>query len=339
MAALTGKSGIKSGDGDRLRTFGIPVLTTTSDIARAIGIREDELCRLADPAIDHYTRFRIAKRRGGHRIISFPHPPLRNAQRWLLEAVLGVLAVEDAAVGFRVGRSIVDNATPHAGRGVVVNFDLKDFFPSIGFRRVKMLFLSLGYGETVATTLALLSTECPSTPEAPPSARALNDINERRLPQGGCTSPAISNLIARNLDLRLTSIATSLGFRYTRYADDLTFSHESEHASVRELIAHARRAVEEEEFTLNPQKTRVMRRHRRQVVTGLVVNEMPRVSRTDIRRFRSVLHHCEVNETERVTDGTLNYARGYLAYVRMVSPIQAEQICRRYPWLLSPQMR
>ena len=89
------------------------------------------------------------------------------AQRWVLENLLVRLAPEPHAHGFVAQRSIVTNAAPHVGRAVVVNMDLRDFFPSVTFRRVKGLFHRVGYSEQVATVLALLCTEPPRV-AAPP---------------------------------------------------------------------------------------------------------------------------------------------------------------------------
>src|SRR5690606_3927693 len=95
-------------------------------------------------AVVHYHRYEIAKKTGGLRSISAPKPALAKAQRWILENILGRLSVETEAHGFVGGRSIVTNAQPRTEREIVINLDLKDFFPSFTFRRVKGLFVSLG---------------------------------------------------------------------------------------------------------------------------------------------------------------------------------------------------
>ena len=92
-------------------------------------------------------------------IISAPLPRLKAAQHWVLKNVLEKLPVHEAAHGFRAGRSIVSNARPHVGAAVVVNLDLKDFFPTVVYPRVKGFFVKLGYSEATATALALLCTE------------------------------------------------------------------------------------------------------------------------------------------------------------------------------------
>src|SRR5207237_9566311 len=190
---------------------------------------------------------------------SAPKPALAQAQRWVFEHILSKLEVEPPAHGFVRGRSIVSNAAPHVGKAVVVNLDLKEFFPSITFRRVKGLFQAFGYSEHVATVLALLCTE-------PPRVQAELDgkvyhvaLGDRVLPQGACTSPAITNALCRRLDRRLRGLAARHGFAYTRYADDLTFSGDNTTA-VGKLLKSVRGIVQAEGFTEHPRKTRVMRR-------------------------------------------------------------------------------
>ena len=93
------------------------------------------------------------------------------------------------AHGFVEKRSTVTNARPHVGKDVVVNLDLKDFFPSITFPRVRGLFESLGYSPAVATLLALLTTEAPRVQVLHDGTPFWVAAGERALPQGACTSP------------------------------------------------------------------------------------------------------------------------------------------------------
>ena len=141
-------------------------------------------------------------------------------QRQLLDELLAKLPVHDAAHGFVPGRSTVTNAEPHVGAALVVKLDLLNFFPSIHYQRVAGLFRHYGYDEEVADLLAALTTHRPRLADgtvAWPGA----------LPQGAPTSPALANLVCRRLDARLSGLARRSGARYTRYADDLTFSFEA----------------------------------------------------------------------------------------------------------------
>jgi retron-type reverse transcriptase len=315
---------------DRLGARDLPVLSRPEEIAAAMGI---ELARLRwltfhrrTVSLVHYHRYFIAKKTGGVRHISAPKPALARAQEWVLREILQRVQPEPEAHGFVRARSIRTNALAHVGRTVVVNLDLKDFFPSVGFRRVKGLFARLGYSESVATVLALLCTEPPRV-EAELDGRVYHvALGERVLPQGACTSPAITNCVCRRLDRRLRGLARSMGFAYTRYADDLTFSGDDPER-LAALLGAVRRIVGEEGFAENRDKTRVMRRGRRQEVTGLTVNDRVGLSRRERRRLRAVLHNVARNGLAAENRGEhprfREYLRGMVAYVCMVDPDNA----------------
>lgn len=332
----------EGGDPARVAGLGLPWFATPSELAAAMGIATGELAWLTyhrkASAVDHYVRFTIPKKGGGLRTLSAPKTRMRAAQRWLLDAIVARIEPAPAALAFRPGTSTVLNARVHAGGAVVVRLDIEDFFPSITFRRVKGLFESFGYNEGIASIFALLATEAPRVAVTLDGQTRHVALGERRLPQGACTSPALTNVLCRRLDRRLTGIARLLGFAYTRYADDMIFSSPDPDAPVGRLLHGARRVIDEEGFRVHETKTRVMRRGGRQAVTGIVVNGgTPRLARRDLRRFRAFLHGCATRGLaamgERIGGDARAYARGYLAYVRMVNPAQAERIVRDHPWL------
>ncbi len=209
-----------------------------------------------------------------------------------------------AAHGFVQGRSILSNAAPHVGRDVVVNFDLKDFYPSLTWKRVRGKFRGLGYSEAVATVLALICTE-PDVDEIELDGQRLYaKRGPRRLPQGAPASPALTNLICLRLDRRLCGLAAKLGFTYTRYAGGMTFPASGEAAKkTGALLKFVAEIVTAGGFTVHPDKTRVMRSHRRQEVTGLTVNERIAVPRDTLRRFRALLHRIETTGPEGIVAG------------------------------------
>ncbi len=213
-------------------------METAAQIAAAIGITVGELRFLAfarkTSQKTHYIRFQIPKKVGGTRLISAPMPRLKRAQRWILDHVLNKVPLHEAAHGFVVDRvvdrSIVTNARPHVGANVVINIDLKEFFPTFTFRRIKGTFEGLGYGEEAATIFALLTSE-PEVDEVELDGLSYFVARgARKLPQGSPASPGITNIVCRRLDARLQGMAKSAGFVYTRYADDLTFSAKTKEA-------------------------------------------------------------------------------------------------------------
>lgn len=323
----------QQGDSSKLAINNVPPIATAEDLAKAMNITVGELRFLSFhrtvSRISHYKRFYIPKKTGGKRLISTPMPRLKTAQHWILENILSKVPVKDVAHGFVKSRSIVTNATPHLKAEVVINIDMKDFFPSITYPRVKGVFQSLGYSEQVATVMALMCTE-PECDEI-----ELDGITyyaagtERLLPQGAPTSPAITNIICRKLDARLNGIAKKMAFTYTRYADDLTFSASGEPTSrVKTLMGFIKKVVREEKLTIHPDKIRVLRKGACKEVTGLVVNDKLSIKAKDLDKFRALLYQIEkTGVAGKHWNGSKNLLasiRGYANFINMVDPVKAK---------------
>ncbi|MFK7907250.1 MAG: hypothetical protein AB8B69_19085, partial [Chitinophagales bacterium] len=103
------------------------------------------------------------------------------------------------------------------------------------------------------------------------------------------------------------------------------------------LLKCTQEIIEQEGFIIHPDKTAVMRSHRRQAVTGIVVNETMNVSRRDLRKFRSFLHHYEQEGAEAMSEkigkDATQYAKGYWAFVNMVNEEKAGKILEKHGWL------
>ncbi len=317
------------GNEERLQSYSLPLCNTSEQIAAAMGISIGKLRFLAfdrkTSTVSHYIRFKIPKKTGGERLISAPLPSLKQAQHWILENIVQKLEVHEASHGFRRDRSIVTNATPHVRADVIINFDLKDFFPSISYKRIKGLFQSFGYSEAAATVFGLLCSASVVEEVELDGKTYYVGLDERHLPQGSPASPAITNIICRRLDRRLTAMAENLGFTYTRYADDLTFSASGD--SMRHICNILKRAesiVTHEGFTINQQKTRILRKSRQQEVTGVVVNNKPNVSKKTLKQFRATLYQIEKDGLEDKHWGNspnvIAAISGFANFVAMVNP-------------------
>lgn len=333
--------GVSAGLADRrseieaLIQAGLPVLSTPADVARAMNLSISSLrwlCFHAETAErTHYVSFEVPKKTGGTRRLSAPHARMRAAQSWIAEHVLAQVSPEHDAHGFVTGKSIVTNATPHVGKDVVINVDLVDFFPSIAFVRVRGIFESLGYSPAVATIFALLTTESPRRRVEYDGKTYFAAVAERSLPQGACTSPALSNLVARKLDRRLRGMCKKHGVTYTRYADDLTFSMEpGRREDIGMLLARIRHIVEDEGFRVHPKKVRVQRSGGRQAVTGIIVNHGLAAPREDVRRLRAILHAAKKTGLAAQSRGEhtdfVAHVRGKIAYVQMIDPKRGAQL-------------
>ena len=303
----------------------LPPLDTPQQLAEAMGLTVPQLRwlvyhREAATRV-HYYRFTIPKRGGGERPIWAPLPKLKAAQQWVRVNVVEKLLVHGSAHGFLAGRSTLTNAAVHRNPKVVLKMDLKDFFPTVTFPRVKGVFRRAGYREQVATLLALLCTEAPREVVELDGQTYYVSLGPRCLPQGAPTSPALTNTLCLRLDRRLTGLAKRLGYRYTRYADDLTFSLPAGHEGkprLGALMGLVRRVVEAEGFHVHPEKTRVHRSGGRQQVTGLVVNGdgKPRVPRKLRRQMRAALHNLKQGKPLKEGE-TLARLAGYAAYIHM----------------------
>ncbi len=322
---------------EKLQQAGLPVLATPADVARALEISIPRLRWLAfhneSSTVSHYVRFTVPKKSGGTRELASPHRSLAKAQQWVRRNILEKLPLHDAAHGFVRGRGTRTNAAPHVGKAVVVNCDLKDFFPTITFPRVEGLFRGLGYSPAAATVLALLCTDCPRKAVQYDGREWHVAAGPRALPQGACTSPALSNRAARRLDARLAGIARKLEWTYTRYADDLTFSADPPAAGkIGYLLARVRHIAADEGFQVNEAKTRVLRRAAAQSVTGIVVNTRPGVPRRMARALRAMLHRAGKQGLAAASPpGDAQFlarVRGRVAYVSMVNPQQGEPLRR-----------
>ena len=273
----------------------LPDLPAMGDIAKWLNLELPQLewfadiggrnVRADDERLRHYVFKWVAKRSGGFRLLEIPKSRLRALQRRLLHELIEYVPPHESAHGFRARHSCVTNAEQHVGRQVVVRLDLQDFFVSVSALRISALFRTLGYPEGAARVLTGLCTN--QVPFRVLDARdpAKYDFEQPRpdwltrkrfqsphLPQGAPTSPALANLCAFNLDLRLQAAAESLDARYTRYADDLVFSGGRQfERGARRFISLVGAIALEEGFSINFHKTRIMSRGSCQKVNGIEI--------------------------------------------------------------------
>lgn len=283
--------------------------TTFDECATALGLTPGELSWFADTRgwnrrapgpLRHYRYRWIPTAAGGIRLLEAPKPRLAELQRRIVRHVLAALPVHEVAHGFRRGRSAMSCAAPHSGRDLVVRMDLEGFFPTVSARRISSLLRLAGYPDAVAAALAgmlttaapvdVLAAAPPGQPD-PPRTRLLNNLAATHLPQGAPSSPAVANAVTHHLDRRLAGLAASLGARYTRYADDLTFSGDAG-LPLHRLLPGVRQIVRYEGFRIRESKTSITPAHQRQRVAGLVVNARPAVARGDYDVLRALLHNC-----------------------------------------------
>jgi hypothetical protein len=206
-------------------------------------------------------------------------------------------------------------------------------------RRVKGLLRRAGLGEQVATLMALLSTESPREEVEREGKTYYVAVAPRSLPQGAPTSPSITNALCMRLDCRLSGLARKLGCKYTRYADDLTFSwHGPDGSDIGGLLRAVTMIVRAEGFTIHTNKTRIMRKGARQRVTGLIVNEAAnrpdaRVPRKTIRDLRSAIYNREKGRPGK--GESLEQLKGMAAFIMMTDRERGTALMERIDRLIA----
>ena len=272
---------------------------TLKELAKITGFKPKSLSYVVYkiPKEEKYRSFSIPKKNGGERCIQAPHPKLKNLQKRIknvlynccneLEKSQTDKKRKNLSHGFKKKYSIHTNANIHKNKRYVLNFDIKDFFPTINFGRVRGYFIKnrdFNLNKKIATLIAQIA------------------CHDNQLPQGSPCSPIISNLIAHLLDVRLVQLAKKYKLSYSRYADDITFStnqkefpkevayQNPDNPEDWKLNDIVDKTIEACGFKIHPDKTRMRYQDCRQVVTGLVVNKKVNVRSEYYKRARAMAH-------------------------------------------------
>lgn len=277
--------------------------------------------RIARTAPGRYKTYQIPKRAGGSRTISQPAKEVKLLQRALIDVLLRALPVHDAATAYREGMSIKDNAERHAGDGPILKMDFKDFFPSIKPTDWAQYCRETGV-LTDPQDIQLTSLLMFQRPK---------DSSVMRLGIGAPSSPFVSNALLFNFDQRITAAVAKDRVRYTRYADDLTFSapRTGYLVDVEKLVRFTLKGLEYPRLAINIEKTtRVTRKFGRKV-TGLTLTNDGNVS---IGHERKRLIHAQVHKASLRQLGSIEMAalKGMLGFVNSAEPRFLDVLIRRY---------
>jgi len=274
---------------------------------------EIEIPSYLEPESPFYTHTFIEFPNKKRRLISSPNYWLKQLQLKILHEILEKVEIPDYCTGFVPGKSTVDNARVHLMANTLIKIDLLNFFPSLKFWHVLHVFRGMGYNRPVSGVLACLCTDWYRS--------------KRFIPQGAPTSPMIANLYASKMDVRLNGLSNKYGLKYSRYADDLTFSSINEKIHVRKFIASVYHIIRDEKLYPNFSKTKVFRKGNRKAVTGIIVNEKLNVDRKWLNSLRGELYRYQKFGLPQGEEGALiyNQLQGKIAYLHMVNPQKAEK--------------
>lgn len=220
------------------------VILNFHHLAHLLGINSRTLSIVLRNIDNYYHKFEIKKRKGGKRVIVSPSPILIEVQNWILKEILEKIDLHEACIGYVKGKNVIDNAKPHLQSKYIAKIDIEEFFPSIRINRIISIFKHLGYTNKISYYLAKLCSY------------------ENRLPQGACTSPTISNIVAKRLDARLAGLADAFNLNYSRYADDLTFSGDM---LPYKIVDYINDILLSEKFKINHSKTKLLGKYSQKI--------------------------------------------------------------------------
>lgn len=289
-----------------LRLFDLPVFSSVKEFAELAHLDPERVNYIQKSAHRFYKKFTIPKYPTGRREILAPNVEVKAIQAWILRYILDKLKPSDYATAFRQNINLLDNVKPHTSNRYFLCLDLKNFFPSIKYHRVREVFKLIGYSDHASDFLSNLCTAY------------------KTLPQGAITSPALSNLITAKLDRRLAGLCSQKGITFTRYADDITFSCNNP-AILKQTFRIIRKIIGSEQFEINKGKIRFSGPSQKCEVTGLTKNSAePKFSigRKRIRAIRAEMHRL-VTKGEGFRYKHEFQIDGLISYVRMISPQQA----------------
>ena len=305
-------------------------IKTKKDLCDYLNISDKELNFILYSKKNFYHTYIKKKPSGGQRIISSPNRQLKYIQKRLKQGFDNFYIKHNSfksVHGFVSSKSISTNAYSHKSNDFILNLDIKDFFPSISFHRVRHLLNSekaFNFPDSISIMIANLVTK------------------NNELPQGAPTSPVISNIICHNMDKYFDKWMKKHNYKitYTRYADDITFSGSYDVLSLvfnkteNRVQPSIKAVIEKNRFKLNTEKTRLQDKFSHQEVTGIKVNENLNVSKHYLYKLRSMIHswekfglnkayeeYCKKKNLKYDKDKSNNYSRiilGMLSYMKMV---------------------
>lgn len=264
-----------------------------------------------------YTEIPLKKKDGTPRPIRAPKAELKNIQRAILKNILSDIELPFCCYGFSKSKSIVDNAEVHSKNQFLLNLDLKDFFPTVHYKKIQQIFLDLGLSNEISDILCGLTTY------------------EYRLPQGAPTSPFLASFALLNLDYRLMKLAELNYLTYTRYFDDISFSGDKRIVALEKDIM---RIIKEEGYSVKIQKRKLFIKGDIKEVNGILITG----KKLSLKNTEELLNYVsDINQygISRLQTDNLEKEKqsikGKIAFLKRIDPEQSSKIedtFKMIPW-------
>ena len=240
-------------------------------IEKDLGFSAKTLYALSNNLEKHYHIAFIPKRDGTKRKLSVPDLILKKVQKSIADNILAYYPISKYATAYAFGTNVQNNAKKHVGKDKILKLDIEGFFDNIIYSRVKdVVFYKEKFSEPIRVLLSMLCYYRDS------------------LPQGAPTSPAITNIIMYNFDEKVGEYCSKIGVNYTRYSDDMTFSGDF---NEKEIILFVKKELRKLGLFLKNRKTVVVPKTKRQIVTGVVVNEKINLTKEYKKKVRQEMYY------------------------------------------------
>lgn len=299
-------------------------------IQQRTGMTVLEVESILNTASRRYKVYEIEKKSGGSRLIAQPAREVKRIQYAIIDAALSRLDVHSAAAAYVRGIGVLENARQHAGLKAILKMDFENFFNSITARDYSHFLSELDKPFT-NSDIDMIIRGCFWQPRA---------STQRVLSVGAPSSPVISNTLLVDLDRQLSQLASASGAIYTRYADDLTFSHESAGA-LWKLEGEVRAVVASQagyKPRINQAKTKVFSPKTRRVVTGVTLTNAGGTS-VGRERKREIQAGCHAFLLGRLDEKAIQKLAGWVAFAGQLEPVFLEHLDKKYRVDVVAQLR
>lgn len=287
------KDGDEAEEARALFDLGLPPITSENALATMFGYNPGFIWSLFNQQSKHYRKFNIPKGKGNREIIA-PRVGLKLIQKWISIHFEKKWQATACSHGFIRDRSHLSAAEKHLGARWVFSVDIENFFPSISRARVTNAIRDLGY--ITDKSIEIVSDLC---------------CYNYALVQGAPSSPIVSNIVLKSLDLQLEFLANNHNIVITRYADDIVFSGKSDFPE--ELPNIVIGMITDDGWKISQKKTKLSKLPERLKVHGLLVHgdtiRLTKGYRNRIRAYQHLKSKGTIQDCDLAKiNGHLNYA-------------------------------
>lgn len=299
-----------------------------------------------------YTEFTIPKKNGGVRKLIKTEQNLGELQKKILNFLVEDLKIlpHNAAHAFTKNRGILTNANVHKQSTWVIKMDIKNFFNSITPEILLQELSKLANinGDFVSKQLFKYALdELLYTHSISDLKNKLNEFLHNiiflstykgELPQGSNLAPFFSNIIMTRFDQTLTELLQNnpdkmYYIKYTRYADDMTFSSavRPSKKKLMNLVSTTLDTYFNQQLKLNQSKTQILKKTNKCFIVGVKLNKDNNITIgwEKKKQFKHDLFNLFISKQNNTFSAEHAQALiGYFSFFQNIEPEYAKHIER-----------